>query len=77
MSRKKKLSSFIDVFLFGILGIIPGILGGLLFGVLIAYVAGLFPSSEGELPLALGAFFGMGVGAVVGGIFGGVIGFKK
>ena len=61
-----------------VLGILAGIVLGLGFGVLIAWIVSFFPQTpEAGIPLALGAFLGMGAGSVIGAIFGAVLGSKK
>jgi hypothetical protein len=74
---RKKFHTFGGIFLFAVLGIIGGIVLGLIFGLAIAWIT---LQIGGEFPdpniLNLGAFFGMGLGAVIGGIWGAIIGYK-
>jgi len=74
---KNTLKILLKVVVMSILGIIIGIILGLAFGTLIAYITTLIDGGKEEMPLAAGAFLGMGAGAFGGGLFAGIVGYKN
>lgn len=78
MCDKKNVHQFLQVVIFGAIGIFFGILLGFVFGALIHYLHSFVATQADQIiPLSISTFLGMGVGAVVGGVVGGVAVLKK
>lgn len=76
-TKKSKIQKFTNVILYGLAGVVFGILFGLVFGVLITWITTLIGSPEFGAPsIGIGAFLGMGAGAIICGIWGAIIGYK-
>ena len=74
---QRQLNLLGRVFFYALVGIVGGIIIGFVFGVVIINITFLVATtSYGTPPLELGAFPGMGAGAVIGGVFGGVVGYR-
>ncbi len=75
---KKTMNRLLNIFGYAIIGILAGIVIGLIFGLFIAKTASLFSTEamNEPVPLQIGAFFGMGAGAIISGIFSAVVAYK-
>ncbi|MFA6089990.1 MAG: hypothetical protein WC755_09105 [Candidatus Woesearchaeota archaeon] len=77
--KNAKLNFFAELVTFVVIGIFCGIILGFAFGNLIVFIVNhsIHSPDFSPLPVEIGAFLGMGAGAILGAIFGGLTVHRK